>query len=106
MGIDNVSGDILSRINGLSSERPPVLDASLLTRPQADDIELQHYRTATTTLNLEDIIFSGYIVVVCDTSTGTHRPFNSAALRRRISESLHSLSPPGVRASQTLIASR
>lgn len=44
--------------------------------------------------------------MTCDTCAGKRHPFVPAALRRQSFHSLHSLSDPGIRASQTLIASR
>lgn len=99
-GVDNVLADFLSCIDALPSQRPPVLDTSLLACLQADDAQLQNYRTSNTILKLEEITFPGDVVVMRDTSADTHSPFVPAALRREISESLRSLSHPGVRASQ------
>ena len=44
--------------------------------------------------------------LLCDTSTGTPRPFVLETFRRTVFNSLHNLSHPGIRASQHLITSR
>ena len=44
--------------------------------------------------------------LVCDTSTGVPRPFVPARFRRTVFDSLHSLSHPGIRATQRLVTTR
>ncbi len=44
--------------------------------------------------------------IICDMSTGTPRPFVPECFRRPIFDSLHSLSHPGIRATQRMLTSR
>ena len=44
--------------------------------------------------------------ILCDMSTGSHRPLVPRAWQRPVFDSLHGLSHPGIRATQQLIASR
>ena len=44
--------------------------------------------------------------ILCDTSTGVARPLVPTAFRRAVFDSLHSLSHPGIRATQHLVTSR
>ena len=74
---------------------------------QQDDpdlVRLQH----DSSLKLEQVplAMSDGITLVCDVSTGTPRPYVPSSFRRAIFESLHSLSHPGIRATQRLVTSR
>ena len=44
--------------------------------------------------------------LLCDTSTGTPRPFVPENFRRTVFDSLHCLSHPGIRATQRLVTTR
>ena len=44
--------------------------------------------------------------ILCDSSTGSHRPLVPASLRRRVFEALHTLSHPGIRGTRLLITAR
>ena len=44
--------------------------------------------------------------IICDMSTGIPRPIVPSSYRRQVFDSLHSLSHPGIRATQRLITSR
>ncbi|XP_064459031.1 uncharacterized protein LOC135369368 [Ornithodoros turicata] len=58
-------------------------------------------------LRFEDLLLPGAATTVaCDVSLGTPRPFVPVALRRQVFDMLHTLSHPGVRATQKLIAAR
>lgn len=48
---------------------------------------------------------TGY-TIICDTSTDTNRPFVPATMRRNVFLALHSLSHPGIRATQRLTTSK
>lgn len=104
-GTSNIPADVLSRIDAVPSSSPKI-DIRLLAQHQASDEELQWLRTTSTALQLQDVQFPGDITIVCDTSTGTHRPFVPVALRRQLFDAIHSLSHPGVKATQKLVANR
>ena len=46
------------------------------------------------------------VMLLCDVSTGTPRPYVPYKFRKTIFDSLHSLSHPGIRATQKLITTR
>lgn len=74
---------------------------------QLADLELQQLCSRSVSL-----IFKDYFVhhdaktVVCDTSTGTARPYVSLLFRRAIFDVLHPLFHPGIQPCQRLVASR
>ena len=64
-------------------------------------------RTTTNSLELRDISLPGSAnLLTCDTSTGTLRPVVPAQFRRSVFDHLHSLSHPGIRATQHLVTTR
>ena len=71
---------------------------------QQEDRELKGLRDSHTSLKLEEITLPGSCVqLICDTSSGMPRPFVPKEFRRTVFHSLHSLSHPGIRATQCLI---
>ena len=109
-GIDNSAADALSRIatNALHAERPPILDFEKMAAAQKDDPELLELRSSTSTsLVFQDVpLPASASTIVCDTSTGTARPYVPQTFRHSVFASLHSLSHPGTRATQRLITAR
>ncbi|KAL3173203.1 hypothetical protein MRX96_012332 [Rhipicephalus microplus] len=74
---------------------------------QQDDSELQVLRLQQNFLKLEDVQLPGCVIpLVCDTSTGCFRPYVPAPFCHRDFHALHSLSHPGIRATQRLITKR
>ena len=72
-----------------------------------EDTELHNLRSSPSSLVLKDIPLSlSESTIVCDTSTGVPRPFVPTKFRRAVFNSLHSLSHPGIRATQRLITTR
>ena len=108
-GANNPVADALSRINiDTVTQFLPSLDLKAVAQAQLNDDQLQMLRQSSTSLKLEpqDISTQGTIIkLVCDTSTGTPRLYLPRAFRYQAFELLHSLSHPGVKASQRLIAS-
>jgi len=98
----NVVADALSRIQAIAL---PTVDYVLLAKDQANSEEIAAYRTAVTSLVLDDIHFDG-VSVLCDVSTGTPRPIVPREWTRRIFDTIHGLSHPGVRPTQRAVASR
>ena len=106
-GVDNSVADALSRVLLNTATLPAAIDFDLMARMQHDDDELNKLRVSSTSLELKDIsLFTGDSTIVCDTSTGSPRPFVPAAFRRTVFDSLHSLSHPGIRATQRLLINR
>ena len=108
-GTDNSVADALSRIgaNALHDNRPPVVDFEEMATAQQEDPELLKLQSSTSSLTLKAIpLPTSDTTIVCDTSTGVSRPFVPARFRRIVFESLHSLSHPGIRATQRLVTAR
>ena len=81
----------------LSETIPTYLDYPNLSRLRSDPNSSQ----------LRDISLPGSgNLPACDTSTGTIRPVVPTRLRRKMFDHLHSLSHPGIRATQHLLTSR
>ena len=74
---------------------------------QVNDPDVARLR-ATSSLRLEQVplALSDGVCILCDVSTGTQRPYVPKAFCRAIFDSLHSLSHPGIRATQRLVTSR
>ena len=108
-GADNSVVDALSRIgaNALHDNRPPVVDFEEMATAQQEDPELLKLQSSTSSLTLKAIpLPTSDTTIVCDTSTGVSRPFVPARFRCIVFESLHSLSHPGIRATQRLVTAR
>lgn len=104
-GQDNVVADTLSRPD-CDAVR---LDRNLLeevVEHQLKDDQLKKLQSDKSgTWKLEPIKFPNF-TIIAETSTGRHRPFVSASLRKRVFEQLHALSHPGVKGSRKLVAER
>ena len=109
-GTQNSAADVLSRIqlevNATHTQQP--IDFQSLANAQQTDPELQKWKSQpSSSLNLIAVPLPGStITLTCDISTGTSRPFVPTQFRRQVFDSLHSLSHPGIRATQHLITSR
>ena len=98
----------LSRATISSVTDNPTVTLADIAAAQADDAELRQLLVdGSTSLQLSRqpcLTTSSELVV--DTSTGSARPFVPAVLRRRVFDSLHRLSHPGIRSTQRLISAR
>ena len=109
-GSANTAADALSRLstNALhTGDSSPVVDFRALALAQADDPDLAKLQT-NSSLRLERVplALSDGVYIVCDVSTDTLRPYVPVSFRRAIFDSLHSMSHPGIRATQRLVTSR
>lgn len=104
-GRDNVVADALSRPDCDSVEPDPNLLHNIV-EAQKEDVELRGLVEASSGPFVLDRIRFPDFLVVCETSTGRHRPYVSASLRRRVFLLLHAVAHPGVKASRRLIAER
>ncbi len=109
-GSHNLAADALSRItaNALhTGDTAPVVDFRLLAAAQAGDPDLPRIQ-ADTSLQLQHIplALSDGATILCDVSTGTHRPYVPESSRRAIFNCLHSVAHPGIRETQRLVTSR
>ena len=105
-GPNNPVADALSRnaVCTLQSTQPPSVDL----QAQATDPELKALQNSSSaTLQFKTLpLPASSSTVICDMSTGVPRPFVPAILRRTVFTALHSLSHPGVQATQQLISQR
>ena len=116
-GPDNVVADALSRIevNAILTGTPPVIDFPAMARAQqGDSLLLKLQSSPRSSLKLQSLPLvapdtkdvNNGTTILCDVSTGTPRPVVPASWRRIVFDSLHSLSHPGIRATQHLITAR
>ena len=93
----------------LTSNIPPSINLEKVAQAQRNNLELaelmQYSAQHSLALQRIPLPLSGD-TVICDTATGTPHPFVSTPLRNLVSTALHSLSHPGIRASQCLLVSR
>jgi cleavage and polyadenylation specificity factor subunit 1 len=104
-GSSNIVADALSRapldVVTLALSHDEIAEA------QRECQEVHDLRTAITGLQLRDVQFKEDATsILCDVSLGHPRPVVPPTLRRRVFDTLHGLSHPGVRGSQNLIAQR
>ena len=108
-GADNAVADALSRVHSVTANMLPSIDFQELAALQRNDQELATFlqmpNTHSLTLNPFSLP-SSEATIICDTSTGTPRPFVPTPIRQKVFTALHSLSHPGVRASQRLLTTR
>ena len=109
-GNRNAVADALSRVstNALhTSDSTPVVDFRAMAAAQVDDPDLAQLQSnSSLTLQQVPLSLCDGVMLLCDVSTGTQRPFVPESFRRAIFDSLHALSHPGIRATQRLITSR
>ena len=108
-GKDNLAADALSRIgvNALGNSCTPSIDFNQLAAAQCNDPELLKLQSSPSSLTLHDTpLPMSETTLVCDMSTGIPRPFVPAQFRHAVFDALHSLSHPGIRATQRLLTAR
>lgn len=102
-GKDNIVADTLSRIEGIQK----AIDFKELAESQEEDDELQQLQQSDTALKLKKIPIPGInVTLYCDTETPIPRPFVTKPFRKRVFNSLHGLSHPGVKATAKLVMQR
>ena len=106
-GRDNPVADALSHLeaNGVRLDHPPPpVDFHALAKAQRNDNELEKLQSATTSLKLTRLSMPMCSnTLLCDTSTGTPRPYVPENFWHTVFSSLHGFSHPGVRATQRLV---
>ena len=106
-GSNNPVADALSHIDINTLQQPNGIDYKAMAVAQKKDPELLETLRSSLALNLTPIpLPSSDTSLICDTSNTEPRPFVPASFRRAVFDSLHSLSHPGIKASQKLITSR
>ena len=104
-GSANVVADALSRPN-IDNISPPGIDLESLAHEQSHDDDLSHPELFPALCLTSIPLPLSDATIVCDTSTGTPRPFVPLSHRKPVFDHLHSLSHPGIRATLKLISSR
>ena len=107
-GSSNLAADALSRIevDAILPEAPPCVDFTAMAQAQLND-DIQSPSSVSSSLQLRAVpLPTADVTLLCDMSTGTPRPLVPQPFRRTVFDALHSLSHPGVRATQRLITSR
>lgn len=106
-GKDNVVADALSRSYMAAVRQQTIdLDYHQLAEAQHCD-EVEAYRTAVTSLKLEDIhIGTSQTTVLCDTSTGSPRPIVPSSWKRKVFDAVHGLCHPSVRTTQKIMTDK
>ena len=103
-GAGNPVADALSSLeaNAMQLDHPsPLIDFEALAKAQPTDDDLDRLQSAISTLKLERIPMPMcHDTLLCDTSTGTPRPYVPEHFCHIVFNSLHALSHPGVRATQ------
>uniref|UniRef100_A0A1X7TIX9 Integrase catalytic domain-containing protein n=1 Tax=Amphimedon queenslandica TaxID=400682 RepID=A0A1X7TIX9_AMPQE len=104
----NPVADALSRVelNNLGLTSPAIVDYQAMAMSQQEDDFLAQ-TSSDSSLCLQSVPLqytSG--TIVCDMSTGTPRPVVPRPFRQTVFKSLHSLSHPGIKATQRLVSAR
>ncbi|XP_077512823.1 uncharacterized protein LOC144124017 [Amblyomma americanum] len=108
-GVDNAPADALSRVTAsLASAAPPLnLDTAALAKAQQHDSKVMYLCKNPRSLVLREYLLpSCPVPIICDTSAGSARPLVPSAFPRLVFDALHSLSHPGIRATQHLLTKR
>ena len=101
----NTAADALSRLEVNALQADLVINFDALAAAQDTDNEVN--QLSGTSLKLTRVpLPASQGTIVCDTSTGTARPYVPTPFRRSVFEVLHDLSHPGIRATQKLITAR
>ena len=80
---------------------PPIVDFKQMATAQQQDPDILKLKTSSSSLTLKACpIPMSDGKIICDMSTGVPRPMVPSSYRRQVFDSLHSLSHPGVRATQ------
>ena len=100
-GLSNPVADALSRVCF------PGVDYSAMAACQQVECDFDSYRTAVTGLRLRNVSFGDDgLTLTCDISTGSPRPVVPESWCRRVFDTVHGLSHPGVRATRKMVAAK
>ena len=106
-GSDNTVADALSRfpISAVHlSDSLPAMDFQAMAVAQAEDTDIQSLcDDSSLKLQRVPLTLSDGVTLLCDVSTGVQRPVVPTDFRRPVFDVLHSLSHPGIRATQRLV---
>ena len=107
-GANNPVADALSRVEINALQRHQDIDFEAMAKAQAEDHDLSTLQSSSSSsLQLSNLpIPTSPTTIICDISAGVPRPVVPEPFRRAVFDSLHSLSHPGVRATERLVTSR
>jgi cleavage and polyadenylation specificity factor subunit 1 len=107
-GKQNVVADALSRVTAVSlTELHEGVDYNLMAEEQLKDPEVPLYRTSITGMVLKDVsINDSGVKLLCDVSRNKFRPIVPVSMRRKVFDTFHNLSHPGVNCTVKLISSK
>ena len=107
-GKENVVADALSRcaVETLNVEPSNIIDLDQIADEQSGDKELEKLRKSSSLRFVDMPSQTSEKIITCDISTGVARPYVPQKFRKIVFKSLHSLSHPGIRATQQLITKR
>ena len=99
-GRRNPIADALSRLeaNVQLDQTLPMIDFKALAKAQPNDDDMEKLLSSSTLQLARVPMPMCSDTLLCDTSTGTPRPFVPENFRRTVFDSLHYLSHPGIRA--------
>ena len=104
-GKDNLVADALSRIyiNNVGTG----IDFQAMAEAQKNDDDTQRLLLdSSTNIRFESVPLDNGLSLLCDKSTGVHRPVIPLTYRQRVFDSVHGLSHPGVRATKRLMTAK
>lgn len=103
---DNVVADTLSCIYAIP-RTPIALDLEAIAATQSEEPELEILSERYSSLVYTERPFpASTATILCNSPTGTPRPYVPSELRQFVFEALHNTSPSGIRGSQRLITNR
>ena len=106
-GSNNPVTDALSRIKTNALHSNCSVDLKEIAAVQETDSDLVKFQTITSSLKLKAMpLPSSDGTILCDTSTGVPHPYVPEQFRRKVFDSLHSLSHPRIRGTQHLVTTR
>lgn len=99
--------DPMAEINSTTTASLSDIDLAQLAQDQRADPDVLKLKSADTGLQLRDcVIMNTNLPLLCDITLGYPRPVVPKSWRRRVFDTLHNLSHPGIRTSKKLVAER
>ena len=103
-GSTNLAADALSRVEIDALQASTTIDYHAMAEAQLHE-NTKDISTASLTLHPVPLPASN-VKLLCDTSTGVPRPLVPQQFRRHVFDAIHSLSHPGIRATQRMVTAR
>lgn len=104
-GVENVVADTLSRVESIAL--PETIDYIQMSEDQINNSELKLLIENDNKFNFEPVsILGSDRTILCDISTGIHRPFVPEKFRKLIFDSIHGIAHPSIRTTIKLVKSK